>query len=212
MRLSFEDFRDNIEIFRNNLEKGVVSQEKHKDRGLHLHAAICLLRPVDSRDKRLFDKLVDPPHHPNIAGRFTGGRWKLSIMWWREELLAAKREIIRLEGILEAKQEKKSSQAALIVKRIRQAPVEDVMGEQQGLHAAPRQASRDYVAWRQEAGATLEVARPKLKKVFVVPAPVTSTHGTTRLLLGWRRIFDRRGSTVRSSSGSRARGGIGRPP
>ena len=72
-----KDFRDNIEkFFGSNLEKGVVSQEKHKDGGLHLHAAICLLQQVTSRDKGLFDKLVDPPHHPNIQGRFTGGMLK----------------------------------------------------------------------------------------------------------------------------------------
>ena len=72
-----KDFRDNIEkYFGNNLEKGVVSQEKHKDGNYHLHAAICLHQPVRSRDPKLFDKLVDPAKHPNIAGRFTGGMLK----------------------------------------------------------------------------------------------------------------------------------------
>ena len=69
-----KDFRDNIEkYFGTNLEKGVVSREKHKDGNWHLHAAICLARPHRSREAGLFDTLVDPPHHPNIQGRFTGG-------------------------------------------------------------------------------------------------------------------------------------------
>ena len=52
-----KDFRDNIEkYFGNNLEKGVVSQEKHKDGNFHLHAAICLRTPVRSRDKGVFDE------------------------------------------------------------------------------------------------------------------------------------------------------------
>ena len=70
-----KNFKDNIEAyFGDNLEKGVVSQENHQDGNKHLHAAICLHRQVTSRDPKLFDKLVDPAKHPNIAGRFTGGR------------------------------------------------------------------------------------------------------------------------------------------
>ena len=69
-----KDFRDNIEkFFGCNLEKGVVSREKHKDGNYHLHAAICLAQQVTSREVGVFDKLVDLPHHPNIQGRFTGG-------------------------------------------------------------------------------------------------------------------------------------------
>ena len=74
------------------------------------------------------------------------------------ELLAAKREIIRLEGILEAKQKKKSSRAALIVKEFDEAPVEDVMENNKDFMLLHGKQVRDYVTWRQER-ATLEVCQ-----------------------------------------------------
>ena len=169
-----KDFRDNIEkFFGSNLEKGVVSQEKHKDGGLHLHAAICLHQQVTSRDKGLFDRLVDPPHHPNIQGRFTGGDAE-SFRLCDEggELLAAKREIIRLEGILEAKQREEELSSSTDRKRIRRSPSGRCDGEQQGLHAASRKASprlRSLAARARER--RLKFAKAQAQKVFVVPAP-----------------------------------------
>ena len=65
------------------------------------------------------------------------------------ELLAAKREILRLEGILEAKQEKRNSRASLIVKEFDELPPEDVMENNKDfmlLHGKQMQA---YVAWRE---------------------------------------------------------------
>ena len=87
------------------------------------------------------------------------------------ELLAAKREIIRLEGILEAKQREEELSSGSDRKRIRRSTGGRCDGEQQGLHAAPRQASPRLRSLAARARATLEVCQGPSSKVFVVPAP-----------------------------------------
>ena len=75
------------------------------------------------------------------------------------ELLAAKREIIRLEGILEAKQREEELSSGSDRKRIRRSTGGRCDGEQQGLHAAPRQASPRLRSLAARARATLEVCQ-----------------------------------------------------
>ena len=75
------------------------------------------------------------------------------------ELLAAKREIIRLEGILEAKQREEELSSGTDRKRIRRSPSGRCDGEQQGLHAAPRQTSARLRGLASRARATLEVCQ-----------------------------------------------------
>ena len=87
------------------------------------------------------------------------------------ELLAAKREILRLEGILEAKQREEELQSESDRKRVRRAPPEDVMENNKDfmlLHGKQMQA---YVAWRGERERRLKFAKAQAQKVFVVPAP-----------------------------------------
>ena len=168
-----KDFRDNIEkFFGSNLEKGVVSQEKHKDGGLHLHAAICLHQQVTSRSKELFDTLVDPPHHPNIQGRFTGGMLKAFDYVMKEgNFLPLNEKSFDLKEFLKLSKEKKNSRAALIVKEFDEAPVEDVMENNKDFMLLHGKQVRDYVAWRQERERRLKFAKAQAQKVFVVPAP-----------------------------------------
>lgn len=72
-----EDFQANlIEFFGDTLKIGIVCQEEHEDEGLHLHAAVSLNASFQTTNSRIFDKLVDPPKHPNIQKRFTGGQAK----------------------------------------------------------------------------------------------------------------------------------------
>ena len=75
------------------------------------------------------------------------------------ELLAAKREILRLEGILEAKQREEELQSSTDRKRIRRSPGGRCDGEQQGLHAASRKASPRLRSLAARARATLEVCQ-----------------------------------------------------
>ena len=75
------------------------------------------------------------------------------------ELLAAKREILRLEGILEAKQREEELQSESDRKRVRRAPSGRCDGEQQGLHAAPRKANASLRGLARRARATLEVCQ-----------------------------------------------------
>lgn len=171
-----KDFKDSIEkYFGDNLEKGVVSQERHQDGNFHLHAAICLLRPVRSRDPKLFDPLVDPPKHPNIQGRFTGGLLKAFDYVMKEgNFLPLNEKSFDLKEFLKLSKEKKNSRASLIVKEFDELPPEDVMENNKDfmlLHGKQMQA---YVAWREERARRLKFAKAQAQKVFVVPAPGTS--------------------------------------
>lgn len=168
-----KNFRDNIEkYFGTNLEKGVVSQEKHKDGNYHLHAAICLAQQVTSRDPKVFDKLVDPAHHPNISGRFTGGMLKAFDYVMKEgNFLPLNEKSFDLKEFLKLSKEKKNSRAALIVKEFDEAPVEDVMENNKDFMLLHGKQVRDYVAWRQERERRLKFAKAQAQKVFVVPAP-----------------------------------------
>ena len=168
-----KNFRDNIEAyFGDNLEKGVVSQENHQDGNKHLHAAICLHRQVTSRDPKLFDKLVDPAKHPNIAGRFTGGTLKAFDYVMKEgNFLPLNEKSFDLKEFLKLSKEKRNSRASLIVKEFDELPPEDVMENNKDfmlLHGKQMQA---YVAWRGERERRLKFAKAQAQKVFVVPAP-----------------------------------------
>jgi len=168
-----KNFKDNIEAyFGDNLEKGVVSQENHQDGNKHLHAAICLHRQVTSRDPKLFDKLVDPAKHPNIAGRFTGGMLKAFDYVMKEgNFLPLNEKSFDLKEFLKLSKEKKNSRASLIVKEFDELPPEDVMENNKDfmlLHGKQMQA---YVAWREERERRSKFARAQAQKVFVVPAP-----------------------------------------
>jgi len=115
-------FRDKVEAyFHGNLEKGVVSQEKHKDGHYHLHAAICLNTQHRSRDPKLFDQLVDPPKHPNIMGRFTGGVLKAFQYVMKEgTYLALNEPAFNLESFMTLATKKKSTRSAVIASELLQ--------------------------------------------------------------------------------------------
>ena len=136
------------------------------------------------RDPKLFDKLVDPAKHPNIRAVSQGDAESFRLCDEGGELLAAKREILRLEGILEAKQEKRNSRASLIVKEFDELPPEDVMENNKDfmlLHGKQMQA---YVAWRGERRRRLKFAKAQAQRYLSCLRPATTTHGTTRLLHG----------------------------
>ena len=80
------------------------------------------------------------------------------------ELLAAKREIIRLEGILEAKQREEELQGEHDRKRVRRAPSGRCDGEQQGLHAAPRKANASLRGLARRARRRLKFAKAQAQK------------------------------------------------
>jgi len=111
-----DQFREKIELFfRGNLEKGVICQEKHQDGSYHLHAAICLERQFRSRDPRVFDSLVDPPKHPNIMGRFSGGVLKAFQYVMKDgNFLALNEPAFNLTSFMEAATKKKSTRSKII--------------------------------------------------------------------------------------------------
>jgi len=125
-----DQFREKIEaFFHGNIEKGVVSQEKHQDGNYHLHAAICLQRNHRSRDPRLFDSLVEPSKHPNIAGRFTGGLLKAFQYVMKEgNFLALNEPAFNLQSFMETATKKKSTRSQLIVQELMEpgANIEEV--------------------------------------------------------------------------------------
>lgn len=125
-----DQFREKIEaFFHGNLERGVISQEKHQDGNYHLHAAICLLRPHRSREVEVFDTLVEPPKHPNIAGRFTGGLLKAFQYVMKEgNFLALNEPEFNLQSFMESATKKKSTRSQLIVRELMEpgADIEEV--------------------------------------------------------------------------------------
>ena len=90
-----------------------------------------------------------------------------------------------LKEFLKLSKEEEELSSGTDRKRIRRSPGGRCDGEQQGLHAAPRQASPRLRSLAARARATLEVCQgPSSKRYLSCLRPVTSTHGTTRLLLG----------------------------
>jgi len=113
-------FQEKInEFFGENLEKGVICQEDHKDQeGQHLHAAVCLKKAMNSRDKRVFDTLVVPPKHPNIMTRFTGGALKAFQYVMKDGNFLPLGTGFDLSTFIEQASKKKDTKTSLILKDI----------------------------------------------------------------------------------------------
>lgn len=168
-----ESFREKIEAeFRGNLEKGVICQEKHADGNNHLHAAICLQRNLRSRDARLFDQLVDPPKHPNIMGRFTGGVLKaFQYVMKGENYLALNEPEFNLELFIQAATKKKSTRSALIAKELLEpgANHEEVLLNHADFMLLNLQKTQYFMNWLDLRNKRLQFAAVRHLPVLVAP-------------------------------------------
>ena len=90
-----------------------------------------------SKTIRQISRPSQASQHP---GPFHRGTLKAFDYVMKEGNFLLKREILRLEGILEAKQREEELQSESDRKRVRRAPSGRCDGEQQGLHAAPRKS------------------------------------------------------------------------
>lgn len=157
--------------FGTNLEKGVISQENHKDGSLHLHAAICLKDRIRSRDPKVFDTLVDPPKHPNIMTRFTGGALKAFQYVMKEGNYLPLGVGFDLTAFVEAASKKKDTKTSLILKDIQAGTSLDALVPEHGEYLLQNlqkvKAYLDFLGLREKR---LQFAEAQTRKVLVMPA------------------------------------------
>jgi hypothetical protein len=169
-----DQFLQKIEsFFHGNLEKGVISQEKHQDGNYHLHAAICLERPFRSRDPRVFDSLVDPPVHPNINGKFKAGVLKAFQYVMKDGNFEALNEpAFNLTSFMEAATKKKSTRSKIISEELMDPtnkPVE-VMENHADFMLLNLKKVQAFVDWRQARVRQSQYAEAQTHLVRVRPA------------------------------------------
>jgi len=159
------------QFFGENLEKGVISQEDHKDGGLHLHAAITLRKSLSSRDPKVFDTLVDPPKHPNIMTRFTGGALKAFQYVMKEGNYLPLGSGFDLEEFIRQAEKKKSTKTSLILTDIKQGKCLDDLVEDHSEYLLQNlrkvKEFLDFLSLRERR---LQFAEAQTQKVHVQPA------------------------------------------
>jgi len=169
---SLSSFQKKInEFFGENLEKGVISQESHKDLGLHLHAAISLKERFRSRDPKVFDCLVDPPKHPNIQTRFSGGILKAFLYVMKEGNFMSLGQAFNLSAFIEAAEKKKSTKTALILKDIKEGQTLDDLVEDHSEYLLTNlRKVKEYMEFLSLRERRLAFAEAQTLKVHVRPA------------------------------------------
>jgi len=169
---SLSEFQKRInEFFGNNLEKGVISQESHKDLGLHLHAAICLKERIRSRDPKVFDALVDPPKHPNIMTKFSGGITKAFTYVMKDGNFTSLGQAFDLNAFIEAALKKKSTRTALILKDIKEGQTLDDLVEDHSEYLLTNlRKVKEYLDFLSLRERRLQFAEAQTLKVRVRPA------------------------------------------
>jgi len=165
------------EFFGDNLERGVISQETHKDLGLHLHAAVCLKERVRSRDQKVFDTLVDPPKHPNIMTRFTGGILKAFQYVMKEGNYLPLGKGFNLEAFMEAAEKKKCTKTELILRDIKEgAKLDDLVEDHSAYLLTNLRKVNEYLDFLSLRERRLQFAAAQTRKVRVRPADNYSTN------------------------------------
>lgn len=175
---SLDLFREKIELFfHGNIEKGVISREKHQDGNWHLHAAICLERPFRARGEqglRAFDSLVDPPKHPNISSRFTGGILKAFQYVMKEgNFLALNEPAFNLTQFMEAATKKKSTRSKIISEELMDPNCTNrnqVLFDHADFMLLHLKKAQAFVDWLEARDRRLQYAEAQTRLVRVQPA------------------------------------------
>lgn len=170
---SLQVFQQKInDFFKENLEKGVICQEDHKDQeGQHLHAAICLKMPVRSRDPRVFDALVDPAKHPNIMGKFTGGAFKAFKYVMKDGNYLPLGSGFDLEAFMEAASQKKCTKTSLILKDIQAGQsLDSLVDDHSEFLLMNLRKVKEYLEFISLRERRMKFAEAQIQKVLVQPA------------------------------------------
>jgi len=180
------EFHSNIVTFFRNrnigIAHGVVSRECHQDGNFHLHAAFSLLRPLSTRDARVFDELA--LKHPNVSGRFTGGVKKAYEYVMKEgNYLPLPDETFSLADFLATK--KKDSLAEKIVSLLKERNCLDSLDETHASYLVQNlQKVRLYSNFLELKKRRSEFAMAQETKVFVQPVERYSSVWN-RQIAGW---------------------------
>lgn len=165
------DFIQNIEsLFGTNIEKCIAAQEHHADGNTHLHAAICLKNPLQTKNARFFDLLAQA--HPNIMGRFTGG-WKKAFKYVMKEgnFLTLPKDL-DLNLLLK----KKDSKTEMICELVRSgAGLDAIDDEAPGYMLQHLRAVQHYHSFFELKKKRSEFAMAQALKVRVKPAELYSS-------------------------------------
>lgn len=159
------------QFFKDNLEKGVISQETHEDGNLHLHAAICLKKPLRSKDPRVFDGLVDPPKHPNIMTRFTGGALKAFEYVMKEGNYLPLGSGFDLDMFMEQARKKQNTKTALILKDIQEGQkLDDLVDNHAEYLLQNLRKVKEFLDFLSLREKRLQFVEAQTRKVRVMPA------------------------------------------
>lgn len=126
-----ESFRDNVlALFeKEGIDKGAVSQERHADGNLHLHAIICLKKKLSTRKVDYFDNLVVPRHHPNIISKIKS--LKASFLYvTKDGTFLPVPPDLDLQALLDSLKRKRSSRSLEVVTRIKEGATLDQLDEE----------------------------------------------------------------------------------
>lgn len=166
---TFQNLINNF--FKDNLEKGVISQETHEDGNLHLHAALTLKTPMNSRDPKVFDGLVDPPKHPNIMTRFTGGQLKAFEYVMKEGNYLPLGRGFDLETFMDAARKKQSTKTSLILKDIQAGQNLDQLVDSHAEYLLQNlRKVKEYLDFLSLRERRLQFAEAQTQRVHVMPA------------------------------------------
>lgn len=148
---------------------GVVCRENHEDGNFHLHAAISLLIPLDSRDVRVFDALAGGKH-PNIDGRFRKGvKAAYEYVMKEGNYLALPDESFSLLDFLATK--KKESMSEIVVRNLRDGKNLDELDDQLPAYMLQNlKKVQDYANFLSLKKRRSEFAMAQQRKVCVEPA------------------------------------------
>jgi len=187
---ALDSFVRNIENFfrEQGIEKGVACQEHHADGGLHLHAAFQLKEKWSGRGADMFDRLVVPPAHPNISGKFRGGARKAFKYCMKEEWVVLPTDgSFDLEVFLDLAARKKNTTPSLMVGEIAKGAdldrLDDLFPEYLLLHHG--QVER-YLQFRELKRRRAVFAAGLKIPVLVKPAD-TNCFGSTGFGSSWNR-------------------------
>jgi len=160
------------QFFGDNLEKGVVCQEDHKDEeGLHLHAAICLKERFRSSDPRVFDGLVDPAKHPHIQTKFHKGVLKAFQYVMKDGNYLPLGRGFDLEEFLKAALAKKNTKTSLILKDIKSGQkLDDLVEDHSEFLLHNLKKVKEYLDFLELRERRLQFVEAQTRKVRVQPA------------------------------------------
>jgi len=182
-----EDFKANcLKLFEaEGIEKLLISTEKHQDGNDHIHAVICLQKPLRTRRSNHFDGLVQPPKHPNIVSRFRGGLAKtLSYVMKDGNWISHPEEFNPTTLIQKSSNKKEIKKTDAIAHRMEKGEtIEDLLQDEAGFVLMHLERLREFSAYLAAKGRRTSLAEARSQGVRVQVAAGHMSSSATALAL-----------------------------